>query len=737
MFSTMFSGKKQNIFIGLLMAVAVICLQFVPLQGISYIIERADGVIYDVRLNATIKQQQHRSSVAQVIIVDIDESTMDTIGWPWPRKKLGELVTNLADAGAVVIAFDVLFAEPERNPALEVSALLGSEHQQNDSVQSLIEQMDGDLAFANSLSQTDVLLGFLLQQNHQVKRGELPANRIHSKHPSDKPLSALNYQGYVTSLPKLHFASAGAGFINSSPDADGFLRRSALVSVYDDQLYPSLSLEAARLYSLADNIDVITLAAGNKMNIKGLKIGDSLIPTDAEGRVLIPYRGPQRSFPYIPAIDILNQQFDRTLFEGSVVFVGTSAVGLVDLRATPVGVQFPGVEVHANVFEGILNPELLHYRPDYWQALVLMYLLVVVISLAFLLPALGPVWMAVAGITTLLMTLLTNFWFWSNVQIALPLASSILLVLLITSYNIAHGFLAESRKRQQIKSIFNQYVPPAHIDKMLDSPDDVSMEGERKQLTVLFSDIRSFTSISESLSANELKQLLNRYFNPITECIFKHNGTIDKYVGDMVMAFWGAPLDDEKHGENAIEAALNMLIITKQLSDEFVKEGLPEIKIGIGINTGDMNVGDMGSSFRRAYTVLGDAVNLGSRLEGLTKFYGVDCLVSEETRDQSGRYHFQLIDRVKVKGKNEAVSIYQPFAKSDGDKPLIEEISQHHTAHQLYLSQNWHEAHSAFMELVRQYPQTLIYQIYLDRIEELKVTTLPQDWDGSYTHTSK
>lgn len=727
--------KRRNIAVSLCLMLLMIFLQFVPVSQISYAINRADGLIYDIRLKTMLASRQQK--LAEVIIVDIDEATMEQIGWPWPRKKLALLVTNLSDAGTVVIAFDVLFAEPERNPAREVAQELQSQQATNIDLQQLIPQMDGDLAFASSLDQTDVLLGFLLQSDPNVKRGQLPNNAITANRDITPELSALNYQGHVTSLPQLHQASAGAGFINSSPDNDGFLRRSALVSRYQDKLYSSLSLEAARLYALAENVEVDIQPAAQHFNIKGLKIGNQLIPTDAEGRVLIPYRGPQRSFPYVSALDILSNNFDSTLFEGAVVFVGTSAVGLVDLRATPMGVQFPGVEVHANVFEGLLTPEILHYRPDFWQAMVLLYLLVAGIGLALLLPLMGPLWMAMAAMGTLALTLVANFWLWSNAQMALPLASSILLVLLITSYNIAHGFFAESQKRQQIKSIFNQYVPPAHIDKMLESPDEVSMDGERKELTVLFSDIRSFTNISEKLSANELKQLLNRYFNPITECIFKHNGTIDKYVGDMVMAFWGAPLDDEMHAQQAVETALEMLRLTEKLRLEFLQQGLPEIRIGIGLNTGDMNVGDMGSSYRRAYTVLGDAVNLGSRLEGLTKFYGVECLVTEQTKNQCQDIHFKLIDKVKVKGKTEAVSIFEPVDPQHLSEKLKSEIKQHHNAHQLYLTQSWSEAEQAFSQLQQQAPEVLLYQIYLQRIQQLKQQELATDWDGSYTHTSK
>ena len=286
--------------------------------------------------------------------------------------------------------------------------------------------------------------------------------------------------------------------------------------------------------------------------------------------------------------------------------------------------------------------------------------------------------------------------------------------------------------------MFDQYVPPAHIDKMLDDPNSVSLEGERKQMSVLFSDIRSFTSISEQLSANELKDLLNEYFSPITQSIFEHQGTIDKYVGDMVMAFWGAPLDDPNHAEHAVMGGFAMLAITNQLRQTFIAKGWPAIHVGIGINTGDMNVGDMGSQYRRAYTVLGDAVNLGSRLEGLTKFYGLTFLVSEFTKAQCPNICFRPVDKVKVKGKDEAVAIFQPVClKGEITPALQQELTLLEQAYAAYLNQDWQQAEARYQSLAEQQPELDLYQVYLKRIHHLRDAKLANDWDGSFVHTNK
>lgn len=720
--------------VAVLMVLVQVLVQRAPNSPLALQFNRIDGFIYDMRLKATIGNRN--AGFADIVIVDLDEKTMDEIGWPWPRAKLADMVYNLADAGAVVVVFDVIFADKERNPAVEVNRVLQLKDINNEDVNNLIDSMDGDKALMESFSATDVMFSYILHQS-DITRGILPSHEIQSDNPIDKRLGITRYNGYESSLPMFHQASAGEGFMNSSPDADGFLRRSSLVLRYEDKLLPSLSLEAARLYALADDIKVKTKSAGVLVNVEGLVIGNQLIPTDAEGRVLIPYRGPRKSFPYVSAIDVLNNNYDEAQFDSAIVLIGTSAIGLADLRSTPVGVQYPGVEVHANVIEGLLDPSILKYRPDWWEALVTIYLILIGLLLAILMPLLGPTGMALSGIIAMTGTISANVWLWNNANMALPMTSSILLVLLLMVYNIGTGFFAENKRRQQIKGIFDQYVPPAHIDKMLEEPDSVTMEGERKELSVLFSDIRSFTTISEKLSANELKILLNRYFDPITECIFHHHGTIDKYVGDMVMAFWGAPLDDPKHAQNSVETAFEMLRITARLRGEFKVDGLPEVKVGIGINSGEMNVGDMGSTFRKAYTVLGDAVNLGARLEGLTKFYGVELLVSKATIDQCEGITFRRIDRVKVKGKNKAVAIVQPIAPEEVTEAFLIQLAAYHTAYDHYLAQEWNEATEAFKKLATENPSDILYTLYLERIESLREQELPPEWDGSYTHTSK
>lgn len=726
---------------------------------IKQAIERIEGIVYDIRLNATLPEQI-RETDFNIFIVDIDEKSLEEIGqFPWTRTVIKDLVSQMVDAGVVVIGFDITFSEPELNP---IDKVLGSElsnplYQGNEKLfNQLKQELDADQQLASVLGDTDVVLGILFQQDEKVNVGSLKPSSILLDDPALDPakITVASFSGQLANVDVIQEAAIGQGFFNSAPDPDGYIRRAYTVIEHDGQFYSSLALEAARLYTLSDNIELETEDIGSGLHsISSVKFGNFRIPTDEFGRVLIPYRGGQKSFPYISASDILHGRVPAEKMENGIALIGTSAVGLADLRATPVGLQYPGVEVHANVLEGLLqatkvqsmeqtdelNEEtnLFSYRPDYWEAATYLQILLIGILLTLILPNLGPLQMALVGLSAGLFVISLNIYLWFN-QVELPLIQPLALVISVSIYNMARGFFTESSNRQQIKSMFDQYVPPAHIDQMLSDPSSVTLEGERKQMSVLFSDIRSFTSISEKLSANELKDMLNEYFSPITKSIFEHQGTIDKYVGDMVMAFWGAPLDDPNHAEHAVIGGFDMLKLTAQLRDEFVAKDWPAIHVGIGINTGDMNVGDMGSEYRRAYTVLGDAVNLGSRLEGLTKFYGLEFLVSEFTAELCPNIAFRPVDKVKVKGKDEAVAIFEPVCKKDElNDELVMELDLLKLAYQHYLEQHWQKAAEGYQQLVKLNPDIYLYQMYIERIDLLKEQDLGDAWDGSFTHTSK
>jgi adenylate cyclase len=756
MFLAYLNKHRKPILFGFTVTILIMMMQHFGAK--TEILQRINGLIYDVRLNAQLYFSPTRQSETNIIIIDIDEKSLEKEGrWPWSRIKVAKMIEKLADAGALVVTLDAIFSEPERNPVASTIALMKQDSANLALLETIgiyKEQADADTIMANSLHSTDVVLGMLFLDDLNSKVGQLPPNHVVLDTEGINNIYAQKYSGHVNNVAILQDNSKGTGFINSSPETDGFLRRTSLIAQYDGQFYPSLALETARLYTMDEEIQVATKVldgTGDDRGIFGIKMGSKkidideygrllgeYIPTDKYGRILVPYKGPARSYPYVSATDLLHDNINVEMFENSIILIGTSAVGNADLRSTPVGVQYPGVEVHANVVDALLNPLSIPREPGWTVSGMILLLLLIGVSLSVALPRLGPLSIALNGVGIITVLILMDYYVWSEQKYSLPMATTFMLAFTLTILNIAVGYFTESGRRKQIKGIFDQYVPPAHIDAMLEHPELLDTSGIRKEMTVLFSDIRSFTSISEKLTANELATLLSRYFSPITKSIFEHNGTIDKYVGDMVMAFWNAPLNDENHVANAIKCSFDMLDITEMLTREFEKEGWPEIKVGIGLNTGEMNVGDMGSEYRRAYTVLGDAVNLGSRLESLTKFYGVDLLVNETCVAHCPEMTFRPMDKVRVKGKDTAVSIFEPIRPEvAAEQHTIEELEQYHQAYQRYLDQDWPVATEKFNALICNNPDRKIYSIYLERIDILQHESLEPDWDGSFTHTSK
>lgn len=735
--------QKVSAYIGIVLSAYLIILGLSINANDNHWLNRLDFLYYDTRFNTSLaltKQLQgvNKNTDHKIIILDIDEKSLVQEGrWPWSRHKLAELVTNLSNLGAIVVAFDVVFSEPERNPVVEVNNHLIDHDIEWDIPDSWKEMSDGDKVFSHHIKEMDVVLGYFFQEDSSIQVGQLPKPVYNLTAEQRNRLLSISKPGYASNLPILQKEAVGAGFVSTFADADGVIRRSPLVIRHADGLYPSLSLSTVMSYLFVNDIDISTLPLGDIEVITSISAAGLTARTDVNGQVIIPYQGQQHSFSYISAADVLNNETDLSELEGAIVLVGTSAIGLADLRATPVGTQFPGVEVHASIIQALLTGEF-PFRPEWEAGLTLSILVFLGALLSLWLPRLGPVAAILLSSITLAIVVLGNFYLWHVHKLELPIASTGLLILVLTILNLAYGYLRENASKRLLKGMFNQYVPQAHIDRMLDDPEAYQFSGDSKELTVLFADIRSFTTISENLSAADLKSMLNQYFTPITKIIFDHDGTIDKYVGDMVMAFWGAPIDDSEHAQKGILSALEMQKATLELSRDFVSRGLPEIKIGIGLNTGVMNVGDMGSSYRRAYTVLGDAVNLGSRLESITKFYGADILVGEKTAELCPNIAFAFVDRIQVKGKDEPIAVYKPLClKVDlaGDKE--QEIEKFAKAYEFYLQQQWSESLIILRELQEEFPREIIYQVYIERIESLQKQALPLDWDGVFRHTSK
>ncbi len=724
-----------------------LAFQFSNNQFFKSLRDRMEWLAYDIRLNSTLKHDSkpHES----IVIIDIDDKSLAAEGrWPWPRAKTAKLIQSLSDYGVAVQAFDVLFAEPEKNIAISLLDIL--EQNQTtldpaiaDTLTFLSQDVDGDLFLANTLRDKEVVLGFAFTPTQEsFNELGLPLNLT-------KPLDLDNTSiplrnGYLSNIADIQAAGKYGGFLNPLIDADGIIRRSNMISIYDGHIYPSLAFNAALLYLVIDKVDIRTANVNGIQVVDSIYLGTKKIATDGQGSVLIPFQGKAYSFQFISATDILQNTVDPALLEGKLAFIGSSATGIGDLRPTPVSNIYPGVEVHATITAKIIDivsdeagatfPAI----PDWAQGANFMITLLVGILLSILLPLQTPLRAIFLFVVAASGLVGFNIWLWLDKSFVMAIASPLLMVILLAISNLAYGFLFESRGKRHLKEQFGQYVPPQLVDEMMESDEDIGFAGERREMSVLFADIRNFTTISEALSAQELARMLNRFFTPMTEIIFTHRGTIDKYVGDMIMAFWGAPLRDPDHAKHAIQGALAMLDKVEELRPQMVDIGYPELAIGVGLNTGLMNVGNMGSDFRRAYTVLGDAVNLGSRLEGLTKQYGVKLICGEATHAGQTDFLFRRLDKVRVKGKHEPVVIYEPLCSNyRATEAMFEEVAAYEAALDLYYERDWQEAKHRFAALKDNDPDKLIYSIYLNRMASQDPDELPADWDGVTTFTTK
>jgi len=745
------------IIIGILLCLLSIFI-FLSKDVISVnVLQRLEAIPYDIRLKLSVPIKTNNTP--PIIIVDIDEKSLKKEGrWPWSRAKLARLVEKLHQQGTAVIALDILQSEVETNPAISVqNAVTNAQKKLPPWFNNITQALDADKQFAQTIKDKEVVLGYPFHHKLAIKNGTLQRTVFlddakndegnkseHNNHNNNKKISAkvlkslttIEMAGYTANLDSFNANAAGTGFFSIIPDSDGSVRRAPLIALHNQQIYPSLALEAARLYLFEENIRIQHKKIGDVHTITEIILGKTRIPTDALGQILIPYYGKQKHFTYLSATDILHSNLEIPELENAIVLVGTSAVGLSDLRPTPVESSFPGVEIQANILHGILNPDTVAHVPDWKDGATIVWIIILTLLITLLYPLLQPKTLVVVGTGLLIATFIFNTWLWMSQHLSLPVMLSLLLVMAVSSIYVVHYLLQENKDRRRIHGMFGQYVPLDHINKLIETPEESTTEGERREMSVLFSDIRNFTALSEPLSTRELKTFLNEYLTPITKIVFDNQGTIDKYVGDMVMAFWGAPLRNPYHASQAVISALQMQQKITDMQTAFSHIGIHNVAAGIGIHTGDMNVGDMGSDYRRAYTVLGDAVNLGSRLESLTKFYSVKILVSDDTRKQCPDIIFRYIDYVRVKGKQDAIKIYEPVVtKMNLTTKLSQQLTRHENAFKYYLIGDWDQANLAFKELFEQTKEPL-YQLYSERVK-YNLNKTPENWSGIHNHQTK
>jgi adenylate cyclase len=706
----------------------------------------------------------------EVAVVAINDRDIEGLGLPelprdWPRSIHGKLIDKLVERGASVIVFDMDF-QRAKSPAQDTEfarAVAASERV------VLFERLEGKRQPIYNLDGTQS--GTIWTEELIPPIPEL-ADAAKALAPFPVPKVQVNvYQfwpfkpsaGNAASMPSAALQvyalplqprwmdvleRAGATGIDGLPRteagvgrADGVQRLMlALRGAFTN--YPGLGQRVRQVLAADQGQSALTAEQRRVITaLAGLYEG-------GDNRYLNFY-GPPGTIPNIPYNAVI-QGGSATVpasdldFTGKVVFVGFSDLydpGQPDrfytVFTTDDGVDLSGVEIAATGFANLLTDRsLIPSGPLITAALLL--------AAGFLLGT--GVYLLSATIAVPLALLLAGLYVaavqyaFNSADLWLPLAIPVLVQLPMALFvGLLAQYLTEAHSRRQLKAVFGQYVPPEVVEEMSRNPDqDFSVEGESRELSVLFCDIRSFTTISESLAADELKKLLNHFFTPMTRIIFEKRGTIDKYVGDMIMAFWGAPVQDPAHGRHAVEAALAMLEKVDALQPEFAERSWPRVDIGIGINTGLMNVGDMGSEYRRAYTVIGDAVNLGSRLEGLTKYYGVRLIVSETTAGSLDGFVLRCLDRVKVKGKQEPVTIYEPVGPAGGvSRELVQDVAESNQAMQHYFAGKWETARSAFRTLRTAVPERKLYGLYLERIAALQSHGVAEGWDGVFEHTSK
>ena len=717
------------------------------------VLQRIDDIIYDARLRATMPQTLDE----RIVIVDIDEKSLAEVGrWPWSRNKVAKLVEELLDKQKVaLLGFDVVFAEADESSGLKrLKQLAQNELRDQPGFVERLNQvqasLDYDAVFARSIENRPVVLGYYFTSDKDGRiNGVLPSPAMGADTLQGRPIKFTSWNGYGANIETIAKAAPMGGFFNSITEGDGVVRSIPLLAEYQGQYYESLSLAMFRaligLPKVEPGFPKEKFLGRNYHGLESILLKDGgkalAIPVDDRVATLVPFRGNGGvnggSFRYISATDVLAKRVKPGTLTGKIVLLGTTAPGLLDLRVTPVGETYPGVETHANVISGFLDGNVF-VKPDYAIGYEVVILVLSGLTLAFALPMLSAPKAVAASFAVIAALIGLNFWIYLSAGLVLPLASSLVMAVTAFALNMSYGYFVESKSKRELAHLFGTYVPPELVDEMVKDPDSYSMKATTKELTVMFCDMRGFTQMSETMEPTQLQALLNSVFSRLTAQIRNNRGTIDKYMGDCVMAFWGAPVDSSDHASLAVKTALEMAKAMRTLNEEHRAKGLPEIHIGIGLNTGTMCVGDMGSDIRRSYTVIGDSVNLGSRLEGLSKTYGVDIVVSEATRKLAPDFAWQQLDKVRVKGKDQTVDIFSPLVPlSRITAENAEELTAWELALKAYRAQDWDQCDVQLLNLQRFNAKNYLYRLYSERVASMKLLPFDPEWDGATNFQTK
>ena len=738
-------------------AVTLLPLLFALLHAVGIlrlgVLDRLDSIIYDTRLRATMP----KTIDDRIVIVDIDEKSLAEVGrWPWGRNRLAELTDELFDRQKIALmGFDVVFAEPDESSGLKRLTELAQKELRDqpgfvEKLRQLQPSLDYDAMFAKALDKRPVVMGYYLTSDRDGRTsGVLPAPVMTKDALQGRPITFTSWNGFGSNIASLAKAAPMAGHFNPIAEGDGVVRSLPLIAEYKGQYYESLSLSMFRMLAGSPTVApgfpkdrFLTRSYQGLVGIQ-LKLGNKIleIPVDERVSALVPFRGfggpTGGSFRYVSAADLLSKAIPAGQLKDKIILIGTTAPGLQDLRVTPVSEIYPGVEAHANVISGLLDGKVL-VKPDYSIGYEVLMLTLAGLILAFALPLISATRAVILSVVVVAALAAMNFWLYLGYGLVLPLAGAMAMAITAFALNMSYGYFVESRSKRELAHLFGTYVPPELVDEMVKDPDSYSMKATNRDMTVMFCDMRGFTKMSETMEPVQLQALLTGVFSRLTGLIRNNRGTIDKYMGDCVMAFWGAPVETPEHAHLAVKSAMEMANEVRSINEDHRARGLPEIGIGIGVNTGNMCVGDMGSNIRRSYTVIGDAVNLGSRLEGLSKIYGVDIVVSESARKVAPDFGWQELDRVRVKGKDQAVAIFWPVAPANRIGAETEaELKAWATFLRAYRAQDWDQCDVLMLNLLRMNAKKFLYHLYSDRVASMRLLPFDLEWDGATNFDTK
>jgi len=680
-----------------------------------------------------------------VTIVDIDDKSLSRLGqWPWPRTTIADMIVNLTNLGALAIGFDVLFSEADR---LNPDIVAGQMRSLDEVIRSKLRELpSNDQILGDAIKRSRVVLGEtgLPAVSSELDR-TLPFTGVATLGEAGAERYLFEYPGLLRNVPIIENAAAGRGLISIKTERDGLIRRVPMILRAQGMTMPSLSLEILRVITGTPTLLVRT----DKVGIRAIRLKGLEVPTDENGQLWVHFARQDRSL-YVSASDVLDGNVPPGKISGKLVLIGTSAVGLNDIKTTPVSSTMPGVEIHAQVIESVLSRAVIS-RPNYALGVELLAALIIGLLVIIFTPNLGPIRLVLAGALFALVLIGVSWFFYTQyrylIDFTYPLMSTTAIYLTL----IFSSFVREQAQRRQIRSAFGQYLSPALIEQLAQSPEKLVLGGEEREMTIMFSDVRGFTTISETYKSDPqgLTRLMNRFLTPLTNAILERKGTIDKYMGDAIMAFWNAPLDDKEHEINACSAAVDMLSrideLNKQREQEAAEGGhvyIP-LNVGIGLNTGVCVVGNMGSDLRFDYSVLGDSVNLASRLEGQSKEYGFPIIVGSRTA-LAAKDEFAILelDFIKVKGKKEPEVIYAIAGREDVVQSAAFQRLRNTTIEMLscYRGRDWQGALDAIERGRRSEDADALeklFKLYETRIRNFQADPPPVDWNGAFALLTK